>query len=915
MLRLRPSEITLTPVDVEETRRRMARRQAALPSAGLPIRGPRPYPPLSIGPRLRPGPEHSRDDALTGLGNIPILRPHEAVHSSTDSDSDDSLPQAPEANADNSGTPVPDSSAPEEVTPTPARNMQLPFRPATQDTIPARQSQLPPPRLSSRENTEDDAPSSPPKHQFGFSGFGRARTNTSEDLAESAAHTREQSSIDGAAEASQHGAARSSVALGRGRVDSVLQRSTHAPSPLNQAHAISSPQAGETGKGNGERDSSQPQKLPTLYLHGYFLSPERYVFKESQIMPHTEPRSRPVRSPRRVRTMSSQSDPSQPARMRSLGRTAQSSADEDFWTAPTAEVHGRTEAEASENAEEHDTGKRRPSLDERLRSRAHTISESIQGRYRELFGRTRTSQTEHNHIPSNVDISRHASQGVSEASTNSSQPYSYYELPASRQSSGNHQQGSELPQAQYDGAAPSRHLSRGAYFSIRPSQVRSANDGHLRPRPTRVSSFSSPNLPAMVGHHGVSPLPASPYTRMHSAQSTPRPSTGLVSPNDFVGDDQDASSAAQRDLSSPLDLLEQRAASYLSRISSEMYTAPSQPSSRVPSAFQHEITDFDDPLPEYRRVSGSSGIRQGSGNSAHYRTSTGRRDPDLRPPHTRYSELSSTRTPTSQSQRRGAPGSRAGHRSSENVPVGTSTNEAQPVARTFPGQHDRVSQGQTQQFQHSQVASIRGGQIPSSPIPIRFSMPHASPRDLSNRQMQLPQQQSNITRSPREYARSGQPYSSSPSSPPEGRRQGLQGQGPAYAAMIPPRNSSYRQRAEPDPERRNPPRSIAGSLPYHERQTAPQTYAPRHGDRPSVAPEQFIATGSHRPSMHRAGTSRRRITPQQQNQENSGDAEEQMMREELAAAGMRYARDEQQLDTMDETPPRLGRFERHMVGN
>jgi hypothetical protein len=54
------------------------------------------------------------------------------------------------------------------------------------------------------------------------------------------------------------------------------------------------------------------------------------------------------------------------------------------------------------------------------------------------------------------------------------------------------------------------------------------------------------------------------------------------------------------------------------------------------------------------------------------------------------------------------------------------------------------------------------------------------------------------------------------------------------------------------------------------------------------------------------------VSAQQRDQENSGDAEAEMMREELAAVRFRY--DEGAvLDVLDETPPRVGRFERRMM--
>jgi GTP cyclohydrolase I len=53
------------------------------------------------------------------------------------------------------------------------------------------------------------------------------------------------------------------------------------------------------------------------------------------------------------------------------------------------------------------------------------------------------------------------------------------------------------------------------------------------------------------------------------------------------------------------------------------------------------------------------------------------------------------------------------------------------------------------------------------------------------------------------------------------------------------------------------------------------------------------------------------MDPRLQDQENSGQAEAEMMRQELETVRTRYD-DDQQREVMDETPPRIGRFERHM---
>ena len=53
------------------------------------------------------------------------------------------------------------------------------------------------------------------------------------------------------------------------------------------------------------------------------------------------------------------------------------------------------------------------------------------------------------------------------------------------------------------------------------------------------------------------------------------------------------------------------------------------------------------------------------------------------------------------------------------------------------------------------------------------------------------------------------------------------------------------------------------------------------------------------------------MDPRRQDQENSDQAEIEMMRQELESVRMRYE-EGQQGNVMDETPPRIGRVERHM---
>jgi hypothetical protein len=133
MLRLRPSELTLTPEDVDETFRRMARKQANQSSrhaATLPTA-------QSARPILRRGPQRAVRDAITALGDIPILRPqpHQVVHSSVEEELDgtESPPTGPRERVDSvsdSMTPSRDvRRSPANTSATsPLQSLHLPFR-------------------------------------------------------------------------------------------------------------------------------------------------------------------------------------------------------------------------------------------------------------------------------------------------------------------------------------------------------------------------------------------------------------------------------------------------------------------------------------------------------------------------------------------------------------------------------------------------------------------------------------------------------------------------------------------------------------------------------------------------------------------------------------------------------------------
>ncbi|KAF2243636.1 hypothetical protein BU26DRAFT_106185 [Trematosphaeria pertusa] len=917
MLRPRPSEITLTPADVEETRRRIESRRAAGPSTNIPTRIRGPSLPSASRPRLRRGPERSRNAAIASLGNIP---PHAVVHATVNPPSDhrpDSLVQGSESDIlDGLSLPneqaPPSSGAASSASPRSPLTLQLPFRHAPRERGSGTQYTS---GVTSEGDAEEEPSSSPPKQQSLSSTLDQPRASTSEDGNEGPAPPRISGSADGVTEVSDI-----LNTPGRTRAHSIRQHSTHAPSPLQQMQTLSSPSQPESRPGHivHRSEDEGPEGSSTRYLQGYFHSPDRYRLREYQ--PHTEPRPRNQGSSFRARTMSSSSEPFYPTHVQRPDRS-EPSADDIFWNPPAPDPPSQSRRETSEALEDEEVEERYHPLRDWFSATANNNAQTYVNPYREALDLDGMQHAAQNLVPQGVNVGRHAGHRFSSGASSSSAAYSYYELPGSRRSSGNLSQGM-LGQSQYDGAAPSRQLSQGVYYSIRPSQVRPLNESRLRPPPpSRVPSRSSPDLTGM-GQPGISPLPAIPYARMHGGQSIPRPESGLVDPNDFVGGDRDAAIAAQRDLSSPLDLLEERASSYFTRIAASQRLGHSGSDAAVPAVFQHQVPHFDAPPARQRRGSGSESMRHVSGNSVYSGRGAGylnyRRA--AQQPH-RQAEQPSSPEIAPQAQRRDAPVARAGQRSSENAPVASSSQEGHP-SRTIQAQGPRMSLARTQNAPSS-GASMRGGELAVAPVPLRFSMPQPSgPRDMSNRPQRLSPLQASVGQRFRRDSDRGDDelfrsdtlspytdYSRIPQRVPVGSLRG---------PPIPPRHASRQQDIDiprrPTTRLDHHPISHA----YHEQSALPppppfNRHQPERG--PALTSTTLdIASGttSRWSGMNRAPTSRRRIPPQQRNQENSLEAEEQLMRAEMHAASMRHG-DDGQLDVLDETPPRIGRFERRMM--
>ncbi|KAK7182661.1 hypothetical protein PSPO01_11242 [Paraphaeosphaeria sporulosa] len=873
MIRLNASELTLTPADVDETRRRMERRQAANLPATLPARFHSPYPP-TFRARLKRGPVRARDESITTLGDIPILRPQRAVHSSVGDPGDLRHRLARSSEAVSSGLPPspflgaqaaldPNAATARLTVPLSDSELRLPFRPAHQDRDPS--------LVASQGDTSEGTPS-PSKGHPSPPRPGRARTNSSELGNEESPFPRHHTSMDGHID----NAALLETPM-RNQVHSFHHRSTQHPVALQ---GISQPEERITGRrsnGTGQTTGTEQPILeaspPARFIRGYWDSHQRYNFRECA--PQTEPRPRTAQPVRRNRTMSSSSEPSHQPRVMRPDTSESSTAGDIFWNSPAPEPHSIHYNNGPQGS-----------------------SESSNDRYWSPLGTVGMGYRD----PIRTTSGRHSS----EAST-TSQPYSFYELPdSSRQSSSTHSQAEFLAQSQYDGAAPSRQvsreMSRGAYYSIRLPQDRAASGAYLRPAsPSRWPSTPSPDL-AAFGQYGPSPLPTRPYSRMPNAQYRLVPPSGLINVTDFVGGDQDAARAVQRDLSSPLELIQERANAYFERISARIQATSSQTHTAEPrvSFPRHveEVTNGSRATDRQRRDSGTAGSWNGSDDSAHGRNSD---RPRARMEYAPIPVPAAADDPTlhvrvSHGPRRTVPAVRATQRSSENAPVVSSTQGMRP----FRLSSQRASLVPPLSHVGLNVA-MRGGELSTTPATARFSIPQVQrPRDVSNRPHMHypypallssdddPSGSDTLTPVPRTASRPAPPTY----------------QNPIRGPRITPRYGS-RQDPPSDGPQRQPTRRAVTPIP------APLPFS-RQSERglPSTSTTLDSASGvtSRRTQVARAAT-RRQVMDERENA--TEERERQGMRGELAAVEWRFG-EEGRMDVMEETPPRMGRHERFL---
>jgi hypothetical protein len=435
----------------------------------------------------------------------------------------------------------------------------------------------------------------------------------------------------------------------------------------------------------------------------------------------------------------------------------------------------------------------------------------------------------------------------SEASA-SSEAYSFYQMPPeSRQPSDEYGQYLQHPPSQYDGTAASRPADRGAYRSVRPSALEAMIN------PMRQAS-SDTNFGSQ---HGISPLPSMPYTLPQNV----RPGQQAFSGGSYI----DAATAAISGRVSPLEPFSEHY-QHLSEMLNPRQTMPAQLSSsqyhpQPNLGPQHSATDTSQLRSMHGRLPQQHisihPIGQPIGNPSHAPQNTGR----------------------------GAQATRANQRSSENAPVrppaqssGPSRNSQVQIHRAaFERLHNAM---QTANVGNVDPAHAGSRSSPSQPTTLRHTSNRLRPQDMHSHTDLRAQIRRGIPQTSSSPGRPARPLSS-----PITATAGI-------PPTIPPRNGSNARGA--------------GAR----RRVTPAVRSPTH----LHAPRASSAITSLRSPMLRGATSARplrRVPPQQRDQENSGAAEEHLMRREEAAINARYG-ESGQGDVMDETPPRVGRVERRM---
>ncbi|KAH7383160.1 hypothetical protein BKA66DRAFT_463278 [Pyrenochaeta sp. MPI-SDFR-AT-0127] len=666
MLRLRPSELTLTPDDVEETFRRIALKQTPrAPTAVSPTSG------QSGRPVLRRGPQRSTQDAVTALGNIPVLRPlpQRALHTSVDDDIVDSHDDQVALTTDRADSVV-GTSPPSQAEHTASirtsassaiRGIHLPFRLR-------RNRQNSNPQSSPGTGSVGATPPAaipPSPVMFGLNATARA-TITIESPSQSRPET-----TDSPAEL--RGGGKSS----KGRNRTISQDPAHTPSSLQRAQTPISSRTQEPLRDMAAAQHTPDGDPPTCYLEGFFKDPNTspvgidYYFNEFRLsLPHTEPRRRGGRQPMPMRSLSSGNVPAFALPSRH---------------APV--LMPQPPREASYDSI------RTPHRQNHLSSSSSVSLLPTNPLLREQAG-TR---------------SRHFSSGASSAST----AFSYYgsDLPESRQASSEQPSQDELCHSQHGRSAAMAGMNAESDIS---------NYTELQPSLPRHPSQSSFHM-ASSSQLSISPLPSMPYTRVQNGQSSVQPSIN-VSENGESMNVLDATTAAAQNLPSPLD-------TYSTQYQRMMHAQQAQRTMPVESySLQHQF-DGANGANATRTHHDIDHRHRGTLYSPHAPRTTSHRQTQL-PTHL-SAHRSSERLPSlsphvPEPYGRSSQLTRTNQRSSENVPVNTASN-GERSARNSQVQIQRAAYEQmSSAVQALQAVNARYTERAASGR-TRSSLPHRNP--------------------------------------------------------------------------------------------------------------------------------------------------------------------------------------------
>ncbi|KAF2276721.1 uncharacterized protein EI97DRAFT_319371 [Westerdykella ornata] len=737
MLRLRPSEITITAEDVEEATRDIARNKT----------------------RLQRGPVRSLDTARRYLANSPDVRPRKALygmHGGVDwpsrAEREGGNPSiTPSVNLEGHTSPVmtpytEDLTDEPSTFPSPIRNTQLVFRPA------------PGPALSDSRRVRNGTPGGheegthapmPRSNQpVGARNASRTTSNGTSDLSPSEPHPR--------------------------------SRNANAWHLKTAIHSSSV-------------DCSQTLDMSIPSISDHSFSHESRMLPKPHILPNAVPAQHASHSAVNSRTESAPG------------------------SASTSSLNA-----GSSGIESCETTKPRSSLDH-CSKRRHTRFDAFQERTRSFFGRSRDALSSHKLGGAIGRSQRHISR-QSEASTDSSLPYSLYGVPISNSPSDTPSRSEEqLPHSQYSGAGSFRHVVREGLISRRPAENNRRSAVFPAPPLPRIESVSLPNLLSAVRGQALSPRPAAPYSRLEA--HIPR-----LTPGDRVVDvdvGQDASNAVERRLPSPRGVVMDRG--------------------------QLEL---------FHVTGGASGISQRR-RGMH----VGQRPLETRADaHPNPSDGSAEHSP-----QRGA------RHSSENLPVGASPNTSgTQVSQPSLSPGRRVSFANNPQRRPSPPASVPSAGVAVFPAPVRLEAPQRRNSVWPSRPSLL------------------EPVRNANDAPPR-RRTPV----PTPSLDLHSGTNGHGRRRRQDPPQR--PRVY----PIRESTSATMGMAAR--------PPVPVLSASR---LELRGGGHGQVQPHA-DQENSGEAEEEMMRRELEAAGMRYGGHgggREGLEVLDETPPRMGRLERWMEG-